>query len=259
MELVILSLSSELRFQYIGLLGEYMSMKGTSVGYLGGLLGSYRLPTVAFNPVQGAFFALTTMMIVPKSREISLGVFIFTIATFAKIALLGQLLIILRPRQVKTRPEYAAYAYIILLSLSLAIAYLMHSKGFDSLAGMASRNISSVLLHLQGLIQGFLTFFSEPLGVGVSSIGAKSAWMDGRVPPGFESFLGAYVAANGIICVLPILLLLLILGVVGNGYFVLFLLVLFALSDNISSPHLYILLAASLYETHSARRGQVVM
>lgn len=209
--------------------------KGVSVGLGGGVINGARIITPLLSPVQGGivlFLALVFMS--PVSKRFGLF-YLVHVLTFSKISLLAGIL---------ERARKASYLNLmigIVSIIGLAILFFAFAPGH-----LIVTNIQSVLIHLSGAVLGIMSPLYHPFGLGLEEVGAISGMEVEYATPGFESFIGSFAAAFGVFGLVSLVFMYAYYGY--RNFLVSTFFLLWFLSDNVSSPHLFIIPALYLLQ-----------
>jgi hypothetical protein len=203
--------------------------KGVSVGLGGGFINGLRAMTPLLSPVQGSFVLFTALLYMQSSRLSTLNFYAIHLLTVSKISLLGDLAY----RMLKKLTILQMLAiFFWLLIIAIIIIFTASPETLEN-------NKESIRIHISGAIKGILTPFYAPLGLPLIHVGAISINENSPISPGFESFLGSICAAFGIAGIAVVLICLLFFGFKSKAMLVVFL--AWLLSDNVSSPHLFVI------------------
>lgn len=220
--------------------------KGVSVGLGGGLVNGARIITPLLSPVQGSivlFIALVFMA--PVSKRFGLF-YIAHALTFSKISLLAGIL---------ERARKASYLGLLIgvaLIIGLVVLFFAFAPGY-----LVITNIQSILIHLSGAVLGIMAPFQHPFGLSLDEVGAISGMEVEYATPGFESFIGSFAAAFGLFGLISLVLMYVLYGY--RNFLVSTFFLLWLLSDNVSSPHLFIIPALYLLQQpREAKRSSAV-
>lgn len=208
-------------------LASASEQKGVSVGLGGGLINGGRVMTPLLSPVQGSFVLFTALLYMQSSALSTLNYYAIHLLTFSKISLLGDLAY--RMLTKLTIPQILAIFFGLLIITTTII--------FTASTETTEINKESIRLHLSGAFTGILTPFYSPLGLPLTHVGALSINENAPISPGFESFLGSICAAFGLAGMAVVIICLILFGLKSKAMLVVFL--LWLLSDNVSSPHLF--------------------
>jgi hypothetical protein len=170
----------------------------------------------------------------PASKRFGLF-YLAHVLTFSKISLLAGLLE--RARKASYLTVMIGFVFVIIV----LILFFTLTPGY-----IVVTNVQSVLIHLSGAVLGVVSPFYHPLGLSLDSVGAISGTEVEYATPGFESFIGSFAAAFGIFGLAALLFMYANYGY-GNFLVSTFFL-LWLLSDNVSSPHLFIIPALYLLQ-----------
>lgn len=204
--------------------------KGVSVGLGGGLINGSRMMTPLLSPVQGSFVAFLTLSLLPASKNRSLLYYALHALTFSKVTIFSDML--------RRSIEHFRFQQILLSAIGAAALVVLFM--WIATPEALETNIASADMHFRGAYGGLITPFSSPWGLPLDQVGALEINEDTLVRPGFESFIGSYVASFGIFGLAAVILTLFISKKSSHNGMLIVLLIMWTLSDNISSPHLYL-------------------
>lgn len=220
--------------------------KGVSVGLGGGLVNGARIITPLLSPVQGSivlFIALVFMA--PVSKRFGLF-YIAHVLTFSKISLLAGIL------ERARKASYLSLLAGVVFVVGLVVLFFAFAPGY-----LVITNIQSILIHLSGAVLGIMAPFHHPFGLSLDEVGAISGMEVEYATPGFESFVGSFAAAFGLFGLISLVLMYALYGY--RNFLVSTFFLLWLLSDNVSSPHLFVIPALYLLQQpRQVRRNPVV-
>lgn len=209
-----------------GALAALSEEKGVSVGLGGGILNGGRTMTPLLNPVQGSFVLLSILLLIRQRRPFK-SFFAVHILTVSKISAGLGLLYSLR--------KISFRAYLLAgIAVAAAFALILAVVPIETL----EVNAASAMLHFEGTVLGVMAPLTDPLGLPFLQVGALSVNDALGVQPGFESFLGSFIAAYGLAGIMVLLVLFI---ASPRNLASAALLIAWLFSDNISSPHLFII------------------
>lgn len=203
--------------------------KGVSVGLGGGLLNGTRAMTPLLSPVQGSFVAFTALVYMQQSKKSTIFFYLIHIFTLSKITLIAELL--LKTLQNLT-PSRLLAALFTLTFITLVFFAFTSPESIEI-------NIESIKLHLSGAGYGIIAPIDYPFGLPLEMVGALSFNEGNPLTPGFESFLGSISASFGWPGFLMITASIIYFG--SKSKFMLVIFFMWLLSDNVSSPHLFVI------------------
>lgn len=228
-ESIIYIISPEIQAVAWSTLTALSEEKGVSVGLGGGLLNGTRAMTPLLSPVQGSFVAFTCLAYMINTKRSTIFFYAIHLFTLSKITIIGDLLLKATSNITPSRLTAVILAFSSLIWLFAAFA---SPESIEI-------NIESMKLHFSGAGYGLLAPIDFPIGLELDKVGALSLNDGNPLTPGFESFLGSISASFGWPGLLLIAISALYFGSKSKLMIVIFL--MWLLSDNVSSPHLFVI------------------